>query len=148
MLQDVFAWLKQKYPSHYGGCVPTNYLCLDVETTGGSKEDLVVSAGQCRVVDGVPQGYEQVILNWFDYDNEIVPNWWLEERLNSCRYQMEKRGNFHGITVDRMREEGIPVREAIDYCTNQYLEVRKQDGCFAGHCMVTVDAPRLAGLFE
>jgi hypothetical protein len=149
IVKHVFDWLKEKYGGKYNGCVPRNYLCLDVETTGAKKnEDLIVQIGHCYVEDAVPQFYEDVIINWFEFDDEIVPNWWLEERLNLCRWSMEQKGNFHGVTIERMREQGRPLAEVIDYCTSLYTECRDKDFVFVGHRGLYCDFPPIAKLFD
>lgn len=148
MLTQVFEWLKAKYGDRYTGGAPRNYLCIDVETTGAAKDDLIVMIGHCLVEDTVPLYYEDIILNWFDYDSAIVPNEWLEDRLSLCRWHMEKKGNFHGVTLDSMRERGKPVSEVLEYCVSFYEECRAKDLVFVGHRFLYADGPPLARLFR
>jgi hypothetical protein len=148
VLDRIFDWLKDKYGGHYSGCVPDRYLALDVETSGGSKDDLVVMMGGCLVEGGTPQWYEDVIVDWFRYDDGIVPNDWLEDRLRLCEYHMNQNSGFHGVTLERMRMEGRPVSEVIDHYLKLFQEVRGRHGIFLGHCFLTVDAPRITNFFQ
>ena len=127
------------------GGIPTDYLCLDSETTGFKKnDDLIVALGHCSVTDCQADTFEYKVLNWADFDQSLVPIHWLEQKLNSCRYWMEKNGrSYHGVTIELMRERGYPPLDVFE----EYLELMqtavKNGQELVGHNLAHFDKPRI-----
>ena len=132
------------------GGIPADYFCVDTETTGFKKDDdLIVAMGHCSVTGCQADTFEFKVLNWADFDQNLVPLHWLEQKLNSCRYWMEKKGrNYHGVTIELMRERGYPPLEVFE----EYLALiqaaveRGQD--LLGHNLAHFDKPRIEYAFD
>lgn len=148
MLWSLFEWHRQLYPQYHRSGPFDNYLATDVETTGGSHDDLIVSLGHCKVVRSRVHYYQDIILNWMDYDQRVIPGEWVEERLYYCQRSMELKGNFHGVTADVMRRRGLPVQEALQLCWDMYEEARAESRLFVGHNFLNFDSGRIAKLLD
>ena len=110
---------------------------------------MIVAMGHCSVTDRVASTFDYKILNWADFDQRLVPFYWLEQKLNQCRYFMEKNGRqYHGVTLDLMRERGYPPLEVFE----EYLALiqaaveAKQE--LMGHNLAHFDKPRIEFAFD
>lgn len=152
VISAIYDWYGRKQARREAGSVPRNYVAFDLETLGAKRsEDLVTMIGVCVVEDGEPQFYEGRALNWYDYEGTtddgqlVIDRDWLHGRLMRLSYQMR---DWHGITVETMRERGKDPIETLDWCLDLFDTYRAKGASFAAHNMLRTDEPLIKQAFS
>ena len=127
----------------FGGELPRSYFITDLETTGFKKEDdLIVQTGYCEVVDTQPQYYETITLNWVGHP--AVDLKWLRRKLELVKIGMEANGSaWHGVTIEKMKEEGKPPEEVLEDLLARLVKARKAKQPIVGHGIWQFDRSRI-----
>lgn len=136
----------QQLLQRYGGELPLDYCCFDVETTGFSREhDLPVEMGHCLVYDGKVEKRTNLALNWVD--DPDIPNDWLEARLRKIHIAMEEKGEKWHITMDYLQQGLDPMRVLEFYY--DYIIVTMDNGTMpVFHNGFAFDEPLLQATFR
>lgn len=96
------------------GAWPRSYCCGDVETTGFSAgEDVVTEWGHVLVEDGQVVDRLSMVIDWTG--RQSPPDHWLKTRLHQVRLGMEQRGKPYHVTPERMRAVGRKPEEAFAF---------------------------------
>lgn len=102
--------------------IPKDYLAIDLETTGFSREhDMITQMAWVNVIDGriVDQGCD--ILDW----TPMVDNYWLKRRLEDTTIKMAEKGDPFHMSAERMREEGrYPITVLDEWMDRMQKAVR------------------------
>jgi len=102
------AWFRQ----HYGGVWPQSYCCVDVETTGFSfTEDVVTEWGHCLVEDGKVVDRLSLVLDWTN--RTTPPDHWLRNRLRQVKQNMEAAGKACHMSYQRMQSGMSPEKAFV-----------------------------------
>ncbi len=98
----------------YGGEWPTSYCAVDVESSGYSPtQDVVTQWGHCLVEGGKVVDRLSLVIDWSG--RVKPPDWWLEQRMNQCKQGMEYAGKSCHITYARMKEDGVKPEKAFSF---------------------------------
>jgi len=104
--------------------IPTDYLCLDLETTGFTFSyqsqmnkdqyigDLVVEVGTCDVSNHRADWFDADVLNWCGEHGIQDP--WLVDKFDMCSHSMAKSGKTYHMNLPRMRQEGVDPIESLE----------------------------------
>lgn len=130
----------------YGGTWPDNYVTFDTETTGFDlAKDVVWEIAHCLVQDCKPVDRLSVIIDWGDHP--IVPDHWLRNRLQYLRKSMELNGCKCHITYERMRDEGIKPKKALEFYYDIFKTFQAKDMLFVGRGSYAFDERALEQAF-
>lgn len=122
-------WFRALLPE---GRWPTSYCAIDVETSGFSHErDLVIEWGHVLVVDGKITDRLSLVIDWTDH--HIVPQTWLETRMDSLRQGMVLGGKEFHHSIARMKAEGMKPDKALEFIHSFTQEIKKQGLLFVAH---------------
>ena len=137
-------WVKALY-ERLGGELPTDYCCIDLETSGFSrKDDLILEMGHCLVYDSKIETRYNIALNWVDYDD--VPNAWLESRLSRLKKVMTEEGKSWHIDMDYLSKGMDPVKALKFY--HEYITTLIENETFLVlHNGFTFDEPFMQASF-
>jgi len=138
---------------HYGSVgIPSNYLSVDVETTGLKPDwDLIVEIGHCAVHAGKGVGTMSTLIDWTK--NEYVDQDWLKAKLSLVRRHVEgdphrPTGRTFPITYERLGDEGILPEVAFRFYRDLFEFIRAGKGLFVMHNGLQCDVPFLEAAFE
>jgi DNA polymerase III epsilon subunit-like protein len=124
------------------GAPPRDYLVIDVETTGLSvTQDLITQVGFCQVLDGRAVGRGSVVLNW-DQDKRIDQDWF-RERLNKCEREMNARGATCHMTYDVVTRTGFEPQMVMEGFFAMIDEAVRAGHAIVGHNHIAFDIPLL-----
>jgi DNA polymerase III epsilon subunit-like protein len=109
-------------------CFPDNYLVIDLETTGLSRqEDLIGQIGYCVVQNRRPVKTYSAVLNWFRHADVDKP--WLLNRLQSTKYQVEhdkatgrRNSRTYNLSPEFLLNHGGDPVAALALCHNLLVE--------------------------
>lgn len=126
-----------------GGCLPSRYICMDIETTGfDPKNDLLVQVGHCVVKDKQASSYHEHVLNW--YGHNFVSEGFLLGRLQRCKEGMlRSAGRWHGIDVEVMQNRGEKPELVLQQLSRLLLRARQLSYPIVGHGFIHFDARRI-----
>lgn len=135
------------FSKQFGGVLPSSYFCFDLEFTGFNRQkDLIVEWGHCLVRDRQVQDRNNVILNWYAVP-EIVPAWWVTERLAHIQRTMALEGRAWHVTPAVMKADGIHPHKALAFMWDLFQEVMGQGMMLASHCGWNCDVDMLTNHF-
>lgn len=124
------AWFRAL--ASHDGRWPTSYCAVDVETTGFSfSEDLVTEWGHCLVEDGEVVDRLSLVVNWLDRDRP--PDWWVRRRLDQLKQGMELRGAACHMSAARMEKDGEPPAKAFAFIQKFVAAIRDKGIPFVLH---------------
>jgi DNA polymerase III epsilon subunit-like protein len=116
----------------YGGGWPRNYLAVDCETTGFSKEkDVIIEIGHCLVEDGVVTDRLDLVLDWSHHPT--VPAAYVESKIAQVQRHMADDGRRWGMSWRRMLDEGIEPEEALRFYHRLLNDWAAAGGLFVTH---------------
>lgn len=131
----------------YGGELPEDYCCIDLETTGFSrKQDLIVEIGHCLVYDREIEQRCNLVLNWVDHPE--VPNDWLADRLKLVAYKMREAGHEWHITMDYLQKEGIKPLKVLEFYYELINILMENETLLVFHNGFNFDEPMLQNCFR
>lgn len=100
----------------YGGEWPRSYCCVDIESSGYSfAEDVVTEWGHCLVEDGKVVDNLSLVIDWTGRDNP--PDHWLRRKLLQLDQGMRFAGKTCHMSHDLMRAEGMKPEKAFNFIT-------------------------------
>jgi hypothetical protein len=121
-------WFRQLY----GGVWPRSYCCVDIESSGFSvNEDVVTEWGHCLVEDGEVVDRLSVVIDWTD--RTVPPDWWVQRRLEQVRHQMELAGKRCHMSYARMKDEGMKPEKAFEFIGKFTAMIRNKKIPFVLH---------------
>ncbi len=128
------------------GAWPLDYCTFDVETTGFGKDDLLTGVGHCLVCDGKVIDRLELIVD-LDSDPDIDSQW-LAHKLARLDEQMRGGGGIIRGLYERMRREGLPLREVLAFYAELFDTLLAGGVRFAAHNGYRFDEVVLARHFE
>lgn len=118
--------------SRLGGAFPASYAAIDTETTGlAFDKDLVVEFGYCLVLNGQVADRLSLVIDWTDHS--VVPNHWLEARLDYVRSSMEAQGKPYHHSIVRMKADGLKPDRALRFIKAYLAAVHQRKIPFVAH---------------
>lgn len=121
------------FMSLFGGYLPNDYMCFDIETTGFSTEkDLITEWGHCLVRNRQVLRRDNFVLNWYERPDLVNPVW-LDQKLATVKAHMRVEGNEYRITPEVMQSEGMDPIKVIRFFYDFMLELRQQGLLFVAH---------------
>lgn len=116
----------------YGGGWPKSYCAIDIETTGYSfSEDVVTEWGHCLVEDGEVVDRLSLVVDWTG--RRTPPEFWVENKLRQVRQGMALKGKHYHIDSDLMRAEGMKPEKAFNFITKFCDQIRAKGIPFVAH---------------
>lgn len=131
-----FRQLARRFP------LPDRYLVLDVETTGGGRDDQIVQVGYALAAGGRVECELSAVVDL------PAGGWrpgWVADRLSLCRSRIEldeggrPTGDVYPFTVDRLREQGVPPGPLFAQLAELFADCRAQRVPFVVHSGMTLD---------
>jgi hypothetical protein len=136
------AWFRNLY----GGEWPHNYVCFDIETTGYSfKQDVITEIGHCLVQDGKIVDELTIVLDWTNHD--IVPDAWLRRALTQVQNSMAASGRRYHITYEKMQADGMEPEKALAFYRDLFETFKSKDMIFASHGGYVFDETMISANF-
>jgi len=130
-LKSIIVWLNEAFDGRFDDCLPADYFCFDLESSGFKKDtDLILSLGHCRVENNDASHYESVVLDW-TVESEFVEPEWLAVRINHCQRQMGD--SFHGIDMERITRDGTSPRDALGKYCDLFAQAYDEETIVVGH---------------
>lgn len=109
---DVRQWF-QLIRSQFGE-LPSNYMALDIETTGFDPgQDIIINVGHVIVSDCVPTQKLNILINW--PDSGLIDVNWLHNRIERTKAYMAQRGSNYPFSIETLRQGMPPVQFWKDY---------------------------------
>lgn len=131
----------------HGEPFPDDYLVLDMETTGLSRDyDLPVDIGHTIVRDGEVVHRGSLMLNWSGYPQ--VERDWLDERLTKVKFAMEKQGKSFHYPIERLEAEGDPPEKVLAFYHKLFTTNRESGSKFVGQNAWFFDAVLFSNIVE
>lgn len=125
--------------------LPSNYCCWDLETTGFKRDDdLILEIGHCIVHNREPANRMATLLDWTRSDH--VDQTWLRDQLAYVKEKVERdedgnpSGKHFHITYDRLRDEGVPPEDALEFYFDLFTRIHDGGGFFVGQNSYGFDA--------
>jgi DNA polymerase III epsilon subunit-like protein len=111
---------------------PNTYCAVDVETTGYSPaEDVVTEWGYCLVEDGKVAVNDSIVIDW---SSQLSPSpHWLSVRLEKLKAAMADSGRPCHMSIDLMRTEGLAPAEAFAFVSEFVDNLKLRDVPFVLH---------------
>lgn len=123
-------WFRSLVFQH--GAWPRSYCAVDVETTGYSfSQDVVTEWGHCLVEEGEVVDRLSLVINWTG--RMTPPDWWLSERLRQVRQGMELAGKQCHMSTERMQAEGTSPDKAFEFIAKFTETIRDKKIPFVFH---------------
>jgi DNA polymerase III epsilon subunit-like protein len=121
-------------------CFPDDYVVFDVETTGLTPgDDLITQVGFCLVQDRNVEENGSSLLDWTRCEG--VDQDWLRWRLAETKRQMEAKGKQNHMTYERLRDEGEdPLAVLKEYAT-LFGDAKDGGYYYLGHNALNFDIP-------
>lgn len=136
----------QAFRDLYGGVWPSNYVCVDCETTGYDvTRDVITEWGHCLVEDGKPTNKLSVVIDWTGHD--VVPDHWLRSRLAAVQQGMVQSGRTCSVSYERMQSEGLKPRAALEFIRDFCSTIRGKGIPFVAHNAMFDEKMVCANLF-
>jgi DNA polymerase III epsilon subunit-like protein len=134
------AWDSQ-FTAKYGHHFPSSYLCFDTEFTGRSeRDDLIVEIGHVLVEDGKVVDRLNLVLNW--YELNVVPDSWLDYKLNQMRHIV---GPGWRLLPETVKKEGINPLQALRFYHKLFHTWADRGMPFVAQNGIGADEPMIRG---
>jgi DNA polymerase III epsilon subunit-like protein len=134
----------------YLGGWPETYVAFDVETQGldvMSPTCLACQLGWCVVKDRAVLHAGEIVVDW-THPEAKLPQDWLAATLERTREALAKNNHSYHCSLDRMRDEGIPPREAFLAYRDLLDGWLREGAVLVGHNCWAFDRPLLARHFH
>ena len=124
-----YHWFKE-FASYFE--FPSNYVCIDVETSGFDRErDFICSIGHVVVRDNEIVESKEHYLNWAQYDGIDLEDF--KYRLDRTKRSMEAAGKGFYHSYEKLTEDGeAPTTVLMDYLT-LFEEMEERDEVLVAH---------------
>ena len=121
-------WFRKKV----GGSWPDSYVCVDIESSGYSfDQDVITEWGHCLVEDGKVVDQLSLVIDWTGRTSP--PDHWLQNRLRQVRQGMELAGRTCHMSYDRMTAEGVKPDEAFKFIRDFTTKLQQKRMPFVAH---------------
>lgn len=131
------------FTSQYGHIFPKDYLTLDTEFTGNSKDDLVLEIGHVIVEGGYIVDKLGIVLNWYDYPG--IQKEWLDYKLNHMRAVV---GTGWNLTPELLKKKGISPLKALNFYYDLFSSWSSRNLSFVAQNGLSADEKILATNFR
>lgn len=138
----------------YGDVLPRDYLSIDCETTGFSRQDdLIWEWGHTVVRNGRSTETYNMVIDWTAVPDIVEPAW-LDDRIAQVRRQIcydhagKPTGKKFRLSRKRLAEEGIHPFEAFAYIGDILNWARHELNFFVGQNVWNFDVQILAEQFS
>lgn len=118
----------------YGHDFPLDYLALDTEFTGSSKDDLILEVGHVMVEGGHVVDKLDIVLNWYEYPG--IKEDWLDYKLNNMRAIV---GTGWNLTPSYVQKKGISPLKALNFYYDLFESWAARDLFFVAQNGISAD---------
>jgi len=127
--------------------LPDNYLVFDVETTGLSvNNDLITQVGYCFVNNKQILASGSTLLDWTSC-SEIDQDW-LRNKLIDTKRRMAELGKPYHITYEKLRDLGQQPIHTLDCYFSALEEAQQRSDALVSHNGLGFDIPMLRAHFK